>query len=275
MENILYRLGNVKYKYSEDITALDGITLDIPGNKISAFAGTNGCGKTTLLYILNGLIFPSEGNVFYNDTLLEEKILSDTEFVRKFRSSNGLIFQDSDAQLFCSNVYEELTFGPKQLELDKAEISSRIESTAELLGITPLLKRSVSKLSGGEKKKVAIASVLTLNPSVLLMDEPTAGLDPKSQGILIDIIFELAEAGKTIIISTHDLGLIDDLKPLLFVMNESHQIESTGNTEDILADEELLYKVNLIHEHVHLHDGERHRHIHSHYKIHQHNSVKK
>jgi cobalt/nickel transport system ATP-binding protein len=161
------------------------------------------------------------------------------------------------------------------VDFEKTEIASRVESTAELLGITPLLKRSVSKLSGGEKKKVAIASVLTLNPEVLLMDEPTAGLDPKSQGILIDIIFELAEAGKTIIISTHDLGLIDDLKPLLCVMNENHKVETTGNAEEILANEELLYKVNLIHEHIHLHDGERHRHIHSHYKIHQHNSDKK
>ena len=271
MENILYRLENVQYKYSEDITALDGITLDIPRNNISAFAGTNGCGKTTLLYILNGLIFPSSGNVFYNNALLEKKIFSDSEFIRNFRSSNGLIFQDSDAQLFCSNVYEELAFGPKQLGLEKAEISSRVDSTAELLGITPLLKRPVSKLSGGEKKKVAIASVLTLNPEVLLMDEPTAGLDPKSQGILIDIIFELAETGKTIILSTHDLGLIDDLKPFLFVMNEKHRIETSGKAEYILADEELLYRVNLIHEHIHLHDGERHSHIHSHYKIHKHN----
>lgn len=275
MENILYKLENVSYKYSDDITGLDGITAEIPEKSIYAVAGTNGCGKTTLLYILNGLIFPSEGNVFYKNILLNEKYFSDAEFAGNFRLSNGLIFQDSDAQLFCSNVYEELAFGPKQAGLDKTEISSRTESTAELLGITPLLKRPVSKLSGGEKKKVAIASVLTLNPDVLLMDEPTAGLDPKSQGILIDIIFELAEAGKTIVISTHDLGLIDDLKPFLCVMNESHKIETTGRAEDILADEELLYRVNLIHEHMHLHDGGRHRHIHSHYKIHRHNSDKK
>jgi cobalt/nickel transport system ATP-binding protein len=275
MENILYKLENVSYKYADDITALDGITLDIPGNSIFTIAGTNGCGKTTLLYILNGLIFPSGGKVFYKNITFDEKIFSGAEFVRNFRSSNGLIFQDSDAQLFCSNVYEELAFGPKQLGIEKTEIATRVESTAELLGITPLLKRSVSKLSGGEKKKVAIASVLTLNPEVLLMDEPTAGLDPKSQGVLIDIIFELTEAGKTMIISTHDLGLIDDLKPFLCIMNENHKIEITGKAEDILADEELLYKVNLIHEHVHLHDGERHRHIHSHYKIHKHNSDKK
>lgn len=275
MENILYKLENVSYKYADDITALDGITLDIQGNSIFTVAGTNGCGKTTLLYILNGLIFPSGGSVLYKNTPLNEKYFSDSESAGNFRSSNGLIFQDSDAQLFCSNVYEELAFGPKQLELDKAEISSRIESTAELLGITHLLKRSVTKLSGGEKKKVAIASVLTLNPEVLLMDEPTAGLDPKSQGVLIDIIFELAEAGKTVVISTHDLGLIDDLKPLLFVMNEKHRIEASGKAEDILANEELLYRVNLIHEHIHLHDGERHRHIHSHYKIHQHGSNKR
>jgi len=275
MENILYKLENVSYKYADDITALDGITLDIPGNSIFTVAGTNGCGKTTLLYILNGLIFPSGGSVRYKNTPLNEKYFSDSESAGNFRSSNGLIFQDSDAQLFCSNVYEELAFGPKQLELDKTEISARIESTAKLLGITHLLKRSVTKLSGGEKKKVAIASVLTLNPEVLLMDEPTAGLDPKSQGVLIDIIFELAEAGKTVVISTHDLGLIDDLKPFLCILNENHKVETTGKAEDILTNEELLYKVNLIHEHIHLHDGKRHRHIHSHYKIHKHNSVKK
>jgi len=270
MDNILYNLENVTYRYSENITGVRSITLSIPDKIIFAVAGTNGCGKTTLLYLLNGLIFPSEGKIHYKNNLINEKEFLKRNYNSVFRSSNGLIFQDSDAQLFCSNVYEELSFAPKQLGLNYNDIQYRIESTAELLKINHLLKRPVSGLSGGEKKKVAIASVLTLNPDVLLMDEPTSGLDPKSQGVLIDIIFELNESGKTIILSTHDLGLIDDLKPLLCVMNEDHTIELTGNSEDILRNEELLFKVNLIHEHIHKHNGNRHRHIHSHYRIHKH-----
>lgn len=269
-DKILYELKNVYFSYSKDIIALCDISLKINENSIFAFVGVNGCGKSTLMYILNGLIFPNKGTVLYKNDEFNEEKLQDSEFVRKFRTTNTLVFQDSDTQLFCSDVFSELSFGLLQTSISEKEIKERVEQVAELMNITPLLGRAISTLSGGEKKKVAIASVLTLNPDVILLDEPTSELDPKTQGMIVEILYELNKAGKSIVISTHDLGLIDDLKPQLCVINEQHKVETIGKSEDILENEELLLKVNLIHEHTHIHKGIPHKHIHSHYKTHKH-----
>ncbi len=269
-DKILYDLKNISFKYSNDIVALEDISLKIEENSIFAFVGVNGCGKSTLMYILNGLIFSKTGILKYRGEEINEKKFKDSDFVRKFRTTNALVFQDSDTQLFCSDVFAELSFGLLQTSMQEKEIKERIEQVAELMNITPLLGRAISSLSGGEKKKVAIASVLVLNPEVILLDEPTSELDPKTQGLLVEIINELHKAGKTIIFSTHDLGLIDDLKPKLCVMNEQHKVEIIGKADEILNNEELLLKVNLIHEHTHIHNGISHKHIHSHYRPHKH-----
>lgn len=267
---ILYELKNITYTYPNNIIALDNISLQIKKNSIFAIIGANGCGKSTLMYILNGLIFPNKGEIIYNGDKLSEEKFRDREFVKKFRSTNALLFQDSDVQLFCSDVFSELSFSLIQLKLFEKEIIERVNQVAKLLNITDLLNRSVSALSGGEKKKVAIASILTLNPDVILLDEPTSDLDPKAQGLIVEILLELHNIGKSIIITTNDLGLIDDLKPQLCIMNEQHKIETIGKAEEILENEELLMKVNLIHKHLHIHNGSPHKHIHSHYKIHKH-----
>jgi len=125
-------------------------------------------------------------------------------------------------------------------------------------------------LSGGEKKKVAIASVLTMNPDILLIDEPLASLDPKTQTFFIELLLELNQAGKTIIFTTHHLDLIDHLQPRVAVLSEEHTIRKTGTAREILSDEEFLISVNLIHQHVHLHGNEVHGHYHSHYVFHNH-----
>ncbi|MCX7834357.1 MAG: energy-coupling factor ABC transporter ATP-binding protein [Ignavibacteria bacterium] len=269
-KKILYDLRNVSYYYLKEIIALEDITLTINENSIFAFIGVNGCGKSTLMHILNGLLYPNQGNVIYKGEELNEVKFKNIDFVRKFRTTNTLVFQDTDSQLFCSDVYSELSFGLIQTEISDKEIKERVEQVAELMKISSLLNRAISSLSGGEKKKVAIASALILNPEVILLDEPTSELDPKTQGLIVEIIYELKKTGKTIIISTHDLGLIDDLKPDLCVLNEQHKVEIIGRAEDILENEEILLKVNLIHEHTHLHNGMMHKHIHSHYKIHKH-----
>jgi cobalt/nickel transport system ATP-binding protein len=125
-------------------------------------------------------------------------------------------------------------------------------------------------LSGGEKKRVAIGSVLTMNPDVLLFDEPTNGLDPRTQCFLVELLFELNEAGKTIVIATHGLSLVDELHCRVAVLSEDHRIEKIGNPDNILSDGELLLRVNLIHEHMHCHGDTAHRHLHSHYFFHKH-----
>jgi cobalt/nickel transport system ATP-binding protein len=182
----------------------------------------------------------------------------------------GYIFQNSDIQLFCPTVFDELMFAPLQLNLSAESAQERAEQTLSFLGIESLKDRPIYMLSGGEKKKVAIASVLTMNPDVLLIDEPLSSLDPKSQTFFIELLLELNQAGKTIIFTTHHLDLIDHLQPRVAVLSEAHTIQKTGTATEILSDEHLLIDVGLIHEHIHKHGNEEHNHYHSHYVFHKH-----
>lgn len=246
------------------------ISLAINKGERIAIIGANGSGKSTLLKIVSGLLYPSSGRVFFKDREVTEDSLKTPGFLKEFRSSVGYVFQDPDVQLFSANVYEELMYGPLQLGLSHDEAKSRVEEVMELLEIKSLKDRPPYMLSGGEKKKVAIGSVLTMNPEILLLDEPTTGLDPRTQCFLIELLFHLNDAGKTIVIATHDLALVEELHCRVVVLSEEHRIEKTGTAEDILRDEELLLKVNLIHEHSHYHGDITHRHLHSHFLFHKH-----
>jgi cobalt/nickel transport system ATP-binding protein len=201
---------------------------------------------------------------------VDEKSLKEKSWGIQFRQRMGYIFQNSDIQLFCPTVFDELLFGPLQLNLPPEIAQERAEQTLSYLGIRHLKDRPVYMLSGGEKKRVAIASVLTMSPDVLLVDEPLSNLDPKTQTFFIGLLSELNQAGKTIIFTTHQLDLIDHLQPRVAVLSDDHTIRKTGTAAEILNDEELLINVNLIHEHAHKHGTEEHRHYHSHYVFHKH-----
>ncbi|GER92459.1 nickel ABC transporter ATP-binding protein [hot springs metagenome] len=266
----IIKTENVSYSYYGKISALVDISLLIEEGEKFAIIGANGSGKSTLLQIMNGLIYPSAGNVFFQGKEVSEKTLKDKEFLRFFRKGVGYVFQDSDVQLFCPNVLDELLYGPMQLGMDESEAIDRAFEVMKILNIENLKDRPSYMLSGGEKKRVSIGSVLTINPDVLLFDEPTNGLDPRTQCFLVELLFELNEAGKTIVIATHDLSLVDELHCRVAVLSEDHRIEKTGSAESILKDEELLLRVNLVHEHMHCHGHLAHRHIHSHYLFHKH-----
>jgi cobalt/nickel transport system ATP-binding protein len=182
----------------------------------------------------------------------------------------GYIFQNPDIQLFCPTVFDELLFGPLQLNLSLETAQERAEQTLSYLGIGYLKERPVYMLSGGEKKRVAIGAVLTMNPDVLLVDEPLSSLDPKTQTFFIELLLELNRTGKTIIFTTHQLDLIEHLQPRVAVLSDEHTIRKTGTASEILEDKELLIGVNLIHEHIHKHGTEEHKHYHSHYVFHKH-----
>jgi cobalt/nickel transport system ATP-binding protein len=167
-------------------------------------------------------------------------------------------------------VYDELAFGPLQLGMGEKDTAERVTDVLALLNIPHLAERPTHMLSGGEKKRVAIGSMLTLNPDLLLLDEPMSGLDPKTESFLTDLVFTLSESGKTIVIATHDLGLVDHLQPRVAVLSEDHRLEKTGDAPMILDDEELLVRVNLIHEHKHRHGARVHSHLHSHFLLHDH-----
>lgn len=266
----IIKIENVSYNYYGKIPALLNVSLSIREGEKFAIIGANGSGKSTLLQIMNGLIYPSKGGVFFRGKEVSEGSLKDKEFLRFFRKGVSYVFQDSDVQLFCPTVMDELLYGPMQLGINESEAMERAFEVMKMLNIENLKDRPSYMLSGGEKKRVAIGSVLTMNPDIMLFDEPTNGLDPRTQCFLVELLFELNEAGKTIVIATHDLSLVDELHCRVAVLSEEHWLEKTGSAEDILKDEELLLKVNLVHEHMHCHGASTHRHIHSHYLFHKH-----
>jgi cobalt/nickel transport system ATP-binding protein len=266
-----FRLEHVRFDYGEGIPALHDVSLKIARGEKVALLGANGSGKSTLLKILNGLLHPTSGVFQAFGEEITEKALRSEEIAFRFRRRVGFIFQNSDAQLFSTTVREEIAFGPLQMNLSRAEIAQRIADVAALLGIEALLDRPPFRLSGGEKKKVAIASVLVLNPEAILLDEPTNGLDPRSQQWLIELLVRLNQAGKTLITTTHDLDIVPHIADRVVVMDESHAIAAVGTPEEILENTDLLLSVNLIHEHSHRHGALHHSHLHHHHGDHSHN----
>jgi len=257
-------LENVVHSYTSDVRALDGVDLTIEPGEHVAIVGANGSGKSTLLKMLDGLVFARSGTIAANGHALTEDALEDPSFRHEFRSRVGFVFQDADVQLFCNTVFDELAFGPLQLGLPHDEVRARVAGIAEALRIERLLDRAPYALSGGEKKRVAIASVLTMRPQVLLMDEPTNALDPRSQVWLLDVLAEWKAAGRTVVIATHDLSAAAESCERMIVLSEDHRVVADGAPEDVLARRDLLLSVNLIHEHAHRHGSDRHVHPHAH-----------
>lgn len=266
----IIKIQNVSYRYYDKIPALADISLNIEEGERFAIIGANGSGKSTLLKIMSGLLYSSSGRVFFRDKEVSEKTLKDKEFLRFFREKIGYVFQDSDVQLFCPTVFDELLYGPLQLGIGEKVAIERSYEVMQMLNIEALKDRPSYMLSSGEKKRVAIGSVLTMNPDVLLFDEPTNGLDPRTQCFLVELLFALSDAGKTLVIATHDLSLVEELHCRVAVLSEEHRLERTGSAEEILKDEELLLRVNLVHEHIHCHGPMVHRHLHSHFLFHKH-----
>jgi cobalt/nickel transport system ATP-binding protein len=266
----VFNLSQVTFQYPGGSTALESLDLFVGRGESLGILGANGYGKSTLLEILDGLLFPGCGHYEAFGTEITEENLSHEEANRQFRRRVGLVFQRSDVQLFCPTVRDELSFGPLQLDLPKEQVIERIRDVMALLEIDQLADRAPFSLSGGEKKKVAIGSVLTMNPDVLLLDEPANELDPRTQAWLMEFLLQLKGAGKTLVIATHDLGMVDEICDRVIILGENHRLLADGPTSVILGTPELLLKANLIHEHYHRHGGVRHRHLHSHDMGHQH-----
>jgi len=276
MDEAVFDLKNVSYSYLGKINALKEISFKVlPGEQI-CIMGANGSGKSTLLGIMDALVFPTSGEFRAFGNLVKEEIfdsIKDNDFCRYFRKKVGFVFQNSDVQLFSPTVFEELAFGPLQLDLSKEEVRSRVEETMEMMDIARLRERAPHTLSGGEKKKVCIASVLVNNPDILLLDEPTAGLDPRTQLWLIEFLQELAQAGKTIITATHDLDIIEQISKRSVVIGEDHSIKVDRKTREVINDLELLLATNLIHKHMHRHGTIVHQHMHAHEREHSHEHI--
>ncbi|MGD0167289.1 MAG: ABC transporter ATP-binding protein [Gaiellaceae bacterium] len=258
----LLTVEGLSYSYLERFPALDDVSLEVARGERLALLGANGCGKSTLLKILAGLIFPDRGSYRAFGEEVSEQKLEDEQFSRGFRSRVGFVFQNPDVQVFSPTVREEIAFGPLQLELDPDEIEARVGDIVETLGVADLMERAPFQLSAGQKKRVALASVLVMNPELLLFDEPTAGLDPRSQHWLLELVVELGRAGKTIVYASHELAQLERVADRCLVLSEEHRCLAEGAPAGILADRELLLAANLVHEHTHRHGGLVHSHTH-------------
>jgi cobalt/nickel transport system ATP-binding protein len=262
----IFEVQNVSFEY-EQIPALRALSLTIEAGQAVALVGANGSGKSTLLRLLDALCFPSSGSISFSGDPLTSDRLRNESFALSFRRRVALVFQNPDVQLFNPTVFDEVAFGPLQMGWTGAEVVTRVEETLQLMEIMQLRDRAPYRLSGGEKKRVALASVIVLDPEVLLLDEPTAMLDPRSQSQLIDLIQNWKGSSKTVITATHQLEIVEDIADHLFVL-EQGSVAAAGSPHEILSNGELLLRANLIHAHRHKH-GEiihSHPHLHSHGK---------
>jgi cobalt/nickel transport system ATP-binding protein len=247
----VFEIVNASYTYEGKQVALDNINLTVQSCESLAILGANGCGKSTLLKLMDGLYFPEQGSISAFGKPLTEEALRDDEYNFAFRRRVGLVFQDSDVQLFSPSVLEEVAFAPLQLGLSRVEVGKRVDSALAALRIEKLRDRAPHHLSGGEKRRVALASLLTLQPDVWLLDEPTTGLDPRSQSWLVEFILEQRKLGKTVIIATHDLVIAEEIASRICVFSEDHKVIASGLPEEILSDHDLLHRCNLSHYHAH------------------------
>lgn len=260
----VFRARDLAFTYPDGTAALDGVSFAVGAGERVALLGANGSGKSTLLRILCGLAFATAGSVSAFALPLTEESLDDDAAAHAFRRRVQFVFQDADAQLFNPTVEEEIAFGPLQLCPERSGVRRMVDAALDELGIAPLRDRAPYRLSGGEKRKVALASVLVLKPDVLLLDEPAAGLDPKSVGALIDTLDDFHAAGGTTLIATHDIPMLHELADRAIVLGEDHRIHADGAVPSVLADTPLLERCNLVHSHRHRHGATMHTHAHRH-----------
>ena len=264
----LFSLKNVSFAYFGKFPALSSVNIDIQAGQKITVIGANGSGKSTFLQMLDGLLFADTGEINFCGKQLNEKAFTDEKFTQEFRRKVGFVFQNPDVQLFCPTVKDDIIFGPLQLGFAKNEVEKRLEKLVSILDISALLNRSPYQLSIGEKRKVAIASTLIIQPEVLILDEPTAGLDPLTTRHIIDLLIDENLRGKTIITATHDLHIVEEISDLVYVFNNRKTITRFGKTDEILNDTELLKINNLVHIHSHKHKDKVHLHPHIHLEHH-------
>jgi cobalt/nickel transport system ATP-binding protein len=258
----LLDLDAVSYAYLGRFPALDDVSLRVGSGESVALLGANGSGKSTLLKVVDGLVFPDRGAYRAFGEPVDEASLADAGFNAGFRSRVGFVFQNSDAQVFSPTVRDEVAFGPLNMGIGPEAAGDRVDEMLELLGMSALADRAPYQLSGGEKKRVAVAAVLVMNPQVLLFDEPTAALDPRTQGWLVELLVELRGAGKTIVVATHDLELAPCIAERAVVFSEEHRLVADAAVSEVLDDAGLLRSVNLVHDHAHHHGATWHSHEH-------------
>lgn len=235
MSHHYIRFDNVHYSYPNGYEALKGVSFRIKHGEKVALVGANGVGKSTLLLHTNGLLLPQKGSVNIGDIPVSKETLPIV------RQSVGLIFQNPDDQLFMPTVEDDVAFGPLNMKLPPQEVERRVRLALEAVGASALQKRYCHQLSGGQKRSVAIATVLAMEPNILVMDEPSSNLDPSARRQVIHLIQSFRH---TCLIATHDLEMVWELCERTIVMIDG-RVAADGNTKDIFSDTSLLKRSGL------------------------------
>lgn len=226
----------MNYSYPDGKEALKDINIKIDNNETIAIVGANGAGKSTLIKTIVGIFLTTKGDIIVDGEKVTKKTLS------SIRKKVGVVFQNPDDQLFMNNVYDDIAFGPRNYNFTEEEVKEKVERVMKNLDIEKLSERSPNNLSGGEKRKVAIATVLSMEPSIILFDEPTSFLDAKGKRMLIET---LKNINTTKIIATHDLDMVKDICERVIVLKEG-KIMADGNPKEIFSDMDFMEKCELI-----------------------------
>src|SRR5579875_539742 len=261
--DLVFDLRDITYAY-DNIVALRDISFQIRRGERTALLGANGSGKSTLIRLLAALSFPAKGSITFFGNDITSLKLEDPEFFYSFRRRLGVVFQNPDIQLFNPSVFDEVAFGPLQLGWPRRRIRDRVLETLLALDIEPLRDRAPHRLSTGEKKRVALASVLVLDPEVLLLDEPTAGLDPSSAAQMVALLSSWKGSSKTVIIATHDLDVLEEIADRCCVL-DSGRFVADEKPLSLLHNIDLMRRTSLVRPHPHWHEKDYfvpHPHIH-------------
>ena len=240
MEQIHLETKNLSYTYHDGTQALKNVNIKIRKGEKIAIMGPNGAGKSTLFSHFNGLNEPTSGHVEIDG----EKIIFERDELIKVRQKVGIVFQDPNDQLFAPTVKEDVAFGPMNLGLDYDEVEKRIRESLEMVGMSGFEEKTPHHLSGGQQKRVAIAGIIAMRPDIMILDEPTAGLDPEGVEKVLDILNKLNNEGISIVISSHDIEMVNQFADKIFVLHDG-EIIAEGDKHQIFSDKELLKKAHL------------------------------
>ena len=236
----MFKINRLTYKYDKERKALDNVSMDFDKGDVIGIIGSNGSGKSTLFNNLMGILKATDGEILYKNNPLKY----DKKTLYNLRKEVGIVFQDPEKQIFYSMVYDDLAFALRNIGMDEKSIKDRINKALDDVNGREFINRPVHSLSFGQKKRVAIASVIAMNNDLILLDEPTAGLDPESTKAIVEIIKSVHKKGKKIVITSHDMNLIYDICDYIYVLNRG-KIISEGNVEEVFIEEDKIEEAGL------------------------------
>lgn len=240
MTNPIIVTKNVRYSYGDGFEALKGVDIKIEAGKKISFVGPNGAGKSTLFLMFNGIHVPTEGEILFNG----EKMRYNSKSLVEIRKRVGMVFQNPDDQLFAPTLYQDVAFGPMNLGWDEDKVKKYTELALDYVNLLHIKGKPPHHLSGGQKKRAAIAGILVMEPDVIILDEPLSNLDPRGANEVIDMLNELNSYGKTIIISTHDIELAYQWSDYVYLMADG-KIVGQGTPDTLFKEKELIKKTHL------------------------------